>query len=170
MEFKYKKTLLSLAIIGSLGLTGCSSSSSSSDDPADDPAVPQATTTSGAAAKGILNKGAVSAVELNDLAENVGELGTATTIEDGSYSLDLADTYAGGPIQLTITATADTEMKCDVPVGCGTRADDIVDTDTNVDFGEWYKPGENSIHMQALVPSATDGASVDVSISHLLQT
>jgi len=161
MKFTYKKTLLSLAIIGALGLTGCSSSSSSSSDSD----VGSDVTTSGAVAKGILYLGDVNATELDSSAQSVGELGSTQTEIDGSYSLPIAGTYAGGPIQMLMTSSVATQMKCDVAAGCGTRSDDIDDTDSNIDFGEWYKPGDGAIHMQALLGAAASGSSVNVNIT-----
>ena len=126
---------------------------------------PEDITLGGTAAKGIIKGGNVVAEELDASGTVIRQVGSATTIADGSYSLTVGSTYGGGPIQVTISADANTEMKCDVPVGCGTRTDGLADTvnSTIIDFGEWYKPG--SLTMKALVAEAAASDTIDVNIT-----
>lgn len=136
--------------------------------PADDSSSPSPSSISGVqlngtASKGILNGGVVIAEELDESANVIATLGTTTTAADGSYSLTLNDDYAGGIIQITVSVNADTQMKCDVPAGCGWRADNIPDTDYAIDFGEWYKPV--ALTMTALVPDAAANATVNVNVT-----
>ncbi len=159
----FKRTLLGAAIAATLGLTACGGGSSSSDE--DGSSSFTSATTSGTAAKGILNKGVVTAIELGLDQTELRTLSTTMTDINGAYSLTIPSSYAGGPIKVSISSAADTEMKCDVVAGCGNRADDITDTDAVVDFGEWYKPGVDKVAMSALVASATSGSTVAVNIT-----
>lgn len=161
MQYKqtlFKRTALSAAIIATLGLTACGGGGGSSSSDGDSTF---SATSSGTAAKGIISGGIVTATEVT----SGNEVGTAITDNEGKYQLTIGSNYQGGPVQLTINADADTQMKCDATDGCGTRADDIADTDTNIDFGEWYKPGEGGIQMRALLPSASNGAAISASIT-----
>ena len=157
----FKRTALSAAIIATLGLTACGGGGGSSSS--DDGTTSFSASSSGTAAKGIISGGIVTATEVS----TGNEVGTALTDIDGKYQLTIGSNYQGGPIQLTITADADTQMKCDATEGCGTRpADDgITDTDAVVDFGEWYKPGAGGVQMRALIPAASNGATISASIT-----
>lgn len=159
MNKLFKRTVLSAAIITTLGLTACGGGSSSDSDSF------TSADASGTAAKGIISGGIITAVELNTDQTIARELGSTTTAIDGSYELTIPDTYEGGPVQLTLSSNVSTQMKCDVAGGCGDRTDGITDTDTIIDFGEWYKPGDGSVEMTALIPSATSGASLAVNIT-----
>ena len=66
-------------------------------------------------------------------------------------------------LQVTISADDNTRMKCDIPLGCGTRTDGLTDPNSNsiIDFGEFYKPSELS--MTALLPGAVANAVVNAS-------
>ena len=130
-----------------------------------DPVVPSNINLGGTAAKGIIKGGNVVAEELNGSGTVVRQVGSATTIADGSYTLTVGNTYGGGPIQVAISADANTQMKCDVPAGCGTRSDGLADTvnPTIIDFGEWYKPG--SLTMKALVAEAAANDTIGVNIT-----
>ncbi|MBO1926476.1 hypothetical protein J3998_02720 [Thiomicrorhabdus sp. 6S2-11] len=170
MSRTFKRTALAAAILtATLGLTACGSGSSSTDT--------STTTTSGTAAKGIINAGVVIAQEL-DLtaadpfaADALIPLTETQTGETGSYSLELPDSYNGGPILLTLTTSATSEMKCDTVGGCGSfanadDANDILVDNGIIDFGEWYKPNVDSdataVMMQTLIPA---GSSTTISAS-----
>ncbi len=150
-------TVLAIGVV----LSGCGGGGSS--DPS--PSTVTNVTLGGAAAKGIINLGNVVAEELNADGTVLAQVGSAVTSVDGSYTLTVGNNYNGGPIQVTISADANTEMKCDVPLGCGTRADGITDTTnpTTIDFGEWYKPG--SLTMSALVAEAAANDTIGVNIT-----
>lgn len=126
---------------------------------------PENITLGGTAAKGIIKGGNVVAEELDASGSVIRQVGSATTIADGSYTLTVGSSYGGGPIQVTISADANTEMKCDVPAGCGPRSDGLADTvnPTVIDFSEWYKPG--SLTMKALVAEAAANDTIGVSIT-----
>lgn len=119
----------------------------------------------GSAVKGIIKNGKVIAEELDTSGTVVREVGTATTAADGSYSLNISNAYTGGPIQITISADVSTEMKCDIPAGCGARDDGIPDSSnpSTIDFGEWYKPG--SLSMTALIAAAEKNASISANVT-----
>ncbi|MEA1988566.1 MAG: hypothetical protein U9N57_05070 [Pseudomonadota bacterium] len=169
MQYKqsiFKRTALSAAIVATLGLTACGGGGGSSSTDGGTTSFSSATT-SGTAAKGILNKGVVTAIELGSDQTELRTLATTVTDEKGTYALTIPASYTNGPIKVSITSDADTEMKCDISSGCGTRADDITDANSNtiVDFGEWYKPGVDNIQMSALVASAASGASLAVNVT-----
>ncbi len=118
----------------------------------------------GSAVKGIINLGNVVAEELDTSGRVIAQVGSTITGIDGSYRLTVdKNNYKGGPIRVTVSADADTQMKCDVPAGCGVRADSIMDSNNVIDFGEWYKPG--SLMMVALVAEAVTGDSLVVNIT-----
>jgi len=117
----------------------------------------------GSAVKGIINLGNVVAEELDASGRAIARVGSTTTGIDGGYRLTVDKNYKGGPIRVTVSADANTRMKCDVPAGCGVRADGIMDSNNAIDFGEWYKPG--SLTMVALVAEAVTGDSLTVNIT-----
>jgi len=117
----------------------------------------------GTAAKGIIKLGNVVAEELDASGMAIAQVGSAVTDADGSYSLAVGNNYSGGPVRVTVSADENTQMKCDVPAGCGTRTDGIADSNSDIDFGEWYKPG--SLTMTALIAEAATNDSIDVNIT-----
>ncbi|MFC1750089.1 hypothetical protein ACFL2V_14915 [Pseudomonadota bacterium] len=119
----------------------------------------------GTAAKGIIKEGIVTAEEFSSTGMAIADVGQTRTNENGKYQLTLTDNYTGGPIQVTITKDSLTQMKCDVPQGCGTRTDGSNDSNanTNIDFGEWYKPA--SLTMKAMVRAATEGETISANIT-----
>jgi len=163
------KTILGGCIgITSIMLIGCDGGSvpSPSDPPSSNP-LPSSgvnnVTLGGTATKGIINGGNVVAEELDVSGTVITAVGSTTTAADGSYTLDISNDYNGGPIKVTISADENTWMKCDVPAGCGMRTDDIADSDTVIDFSEWYKPG--SLTMMALVAGAVANDTINVNIT-----
>jgi len=158
---KFNKVVLVSAIGLALGLSACGGGGGGSA------AVPAETVTGatigGIASKGIVKSGVVTAEELNTSGDVIATVGNATTAADGSYSLTLNNNYTGGPIQISITANSDTQTKCDAPAGCGTRTDGLTDTDSNIGFGEWYKPV--ALTMTALVPGAEANETLSVSVT-----
>lgn len=113
-------------------------------------------TSSGVAAKGIIQYGAVSAEELNSSGGVVATVGTAETGVDGRYSLTIGSNYNGGPLLLTISGKSDssTKMKCDVSAGCG----------SGINFGDQLTL-DTSFSMTAIVPPVADGASISAQIT-----
>ncbi|OQY00825.1 MAG: hypothetical protein B6I26_05980 [Desulfobacteraceae bacterium 4572_130] len=130
-------TLLTMTVI--LFACGGGSSDSKKDD--------QSFAISGTAAKGIIKNGTVTAYELNTNGSDLAEVGTATTKDDGSYSLSLGTNYGGGVIKIQITNGTDSQMKCDAFDGCG-----------DVQFGEWMNL-PNGFSMDAVV-KPTEGKNV----------
>ncbi|MCF6258436.1 MAG: hypothetical protein L3J98_11195 [Gammaproteobacteria bacterium] len=159
------KTVLGGCIgIASIMLVGCSGEES---DPSPSNPPPSSgvdnVTLDGTAAKGIINGGNVMAEELDASGTVIARIGSTTTAADGSYTLTIDNDYNGGPIKVTISADENTQMKCDVPSGCGMRTDDIADSDTVIDFSEWYKPV--NLTMMALVAEAVANDTISVSIT-----
>lgn len=157
-----------LVLVSTMGLvfvlTGCGGGGGgSSPPPASGSSAITGVTVGGTAAKGIIKGGVVTAEELNGSGVAIATVGNATTGSDGSYSLTLNDNYNGGPIQISITADANTQTKCDAPAGCGTRTDGLSDSDTVIDFGEFYKPA--ALTMTALVPVAASNETLSVSVT-----
>ncbi|HHI92074.1 MAG TPA: hypothetical protein ENK04_00960 [Gammaproteobacteria bacterium] len=143
--------------LAAIMLVGCNS-----DDPVPQPEISNVIL-SGGVAKGVINRGNVVAEELDDNGAVIAKVGSAVTGIDGGYRLTVDRTYSGGPIRVTVSADANTEMKCDVPAGCGERADDITDSDNVIDFGEWYKPG--NLTMVALVAEAKANDSLVANVT-----
>ncbi|MCF6337771.1 MAG: hypothetical protein L3J84_07430 [Gammaproteobacteria bacterium] len=152
----------SIMLVGCGGGEGDPSPSPDVNDPPPSSGVNNVTL-GGTAAKGIINGGNVLAEELAANGSVVNSVGTTTTAADGRYTLTIDDDYTGGPIKVTISADENTQMKCDVPSGCGMRTDDIADNDNVIDFSEWYKPG--SLTMMALVAEAVANDTISVSIT-----
>ena len=159
-EYKFNRFVL-ISVMGvALGLSGCGGGGDSSTAPTNVTGV----TIGGTAAKGIVKDGVVTAEQLNASGDVIATVGSATTAADGSYSLTLNNNYTGGPIQISITANGNTQTKCDVPAGCGTRTDGLSDsTLPGIDFGEWYKPA--ALTMTALVPDAKSNEKLSVSVT-----
>ena len=159
-EYKFNR-LVMISVAGlALGLSGCGGGGDSSTAPTNVTGV----TIGGTAAKGIVKDGVVTAEQLNASGDAIATVGSATTAADGSYSLTLNNNYTGGPIQISITANGNTQTKCDVPIGCGTRTDGLSDsTLPGIDFGEWYKPA--ALTMTALVPDAKSNEKLSVSVT-----
>ncbi|MGW8368138.1 MAG: hypothetical protein ACWGPN_05595 [Gammaproteobacteria bacterium] len=101
----------------------------------------------GGAAKGIVNMGDVVAEELDASGNVLREVGSATTDAD------------------TLSSNAQTELKCDIPAGCGTRSDGLADDDMSIDFGEWYVPGAGNLTLVALIPEAEADATVSAAVT-----
>ncbi len=162
--FKLKTLSLTVATLA-LSLGGCGGGGGSAPSVSDlsNLSGTSGVSMNGTAAKGIIKSGNVIAEELDSSGSALRTVGSATTAADGSYEISVDSSYAGGPIQITISADANTEMKCDIPAGCGTRSDDILDTNTSVDFAEWYKPG--SLTMTALVAEAATNDTINVNVS-----
>jgi hypothetical protein len=114
----FKKAALSLAIASSIALVGCSGSSSSGGG---DPVTmnPSTQSVSGTAVKGVLKNARVTIYELDDSGERIGEVGAATTNDDGEYEADLNDSYQGGLLEIEVTSVpGQTRMVCDASA-CG---------------------------------------------------
>lgn len=154
MKYKFQKTILALSVSAILSACGGGGGGGS---PAIDASL------SGKAAKGIVINGLVVAKELDNTGAVLREVGSATTGSDGSYSLDLDNSYEGGLIEIMVTSGPDTTTVCDVVGGCGTRTDTITDSNTTIDFSEQYKP--SSLSMTALLPDAEDGESIAVQVT-----
>ena len=160
----FKKSLLAISIVTIL--SACGGGSSGDETAGTTGGTALNASISGVAAKGIIIGGNVVASELNaDKTVKNANVGSATTDSNGAYSLDLNDTYEGGPIEIKVTTSASTLVVCDVSNGCGTRTDDVTDTDTVIDFGEQYKPGADNLSMTALLPDAEDGETISVQIT-----
>jgi len=113
-------------------------------------------TSTGVAAKGIIQYGAITAEELNSSGNVIATVGTAETDATGAYSLSIGSNYTGGPILLTISGKSDgsTQMKCDVSAGCG----------TGVSFGQTMTL-DTTFTMTAIVPPVASGASISAQIT-----
>ena len=156
---KFNKVVLVSVMDLAFGLSSCGGGGGDSSS-----FTPSTITVGGTAAKGIVKDGVVTAKELNASGDVIATVGSATTGNDGTYSLTLNDNYNGGPIQISITADGNTQTKCDVPAGCGTRTDGLSDsTLPGIDFGEWYKPA--ALTMTALVPDAEANETISVSVT-----
>lgn len=143
MEFK--KLALAIAISTALTACGGGGGSSSSDSPS------SSYTVSGTAAKGIIQKGIVTAEEY--VGTDWKAVGNTTTDDNGKYTLALSG-YTGGPLRIKITADSSTTMKCDDASGCG-------DTAT---FGQSIALS-NDFSMAAILPSVSSTTLSDVPVT-----
>lgn len=140
-----------LTACGGGGSGGGSSSGGSNPDPA-----PAGSTVQGSAAKGIIQGGVVTAVELDSSGNELAQVGSAITESDGNYSLVLNNDYAGGVLKLTVTTTPETRMVCDVFDGCG----------TGINFGDLFELPA-AFEMNAVVPPSSTGSTVTSQITPL---
>ena len=98
-----KKSALSMAVALALAaLVGCGGGGGSGGGGSDDRNDPQpvANSVSGVAAKGGVQQGIVTAIELNGSGVELGAVGSAVTDAAGGYQLQLSDQYQGGLIKL----------------------------------------------------------------------
>ncbi len=110
---------LALAIAISTALTACGGGDSSSSSSSSSSSTASTYTISGTAAKGIIQKGIVTAKEY--VGGTWTTVGSTLTDDNGDYTLSLSG-YAGGVLKIEITAGANTTMKCDGSSGCGDAA------------------------------------------------
>ncbi len=141
-----KKALLPLAVTAAVTLSaGCSDSKHNSAPPSD----VTKSTLSGTAAKGIIQSGIVTAVELDASGSDVATVGTTKTDESGHYELKLGDNYTGGVVRLRISADSNTTMKCDAFDGCGgSEFGDSVSLDSNFSLDAVVKPEADTVKVQ----------------------
>lgn len=141
-----KKVLLPLAVTAAVALsTGCSDSKHNSAPPSD----VTKSTLSGTAAKGIIQSGIVTAVELDASGNDVATVGTTTTDASGHYELKLGDNYTGGVVRLRISAGSNTTMKCDAFDGCGTSTFGAsVSLDAGFSLDAVVKPSTDTVKVQ----------------------
>ncbi len=151
-----------LTVLISAAIAGCSGNSAD-NTPTDNFTSYNGIELHGTAAKGIINKGVISAQELDSLGQSVATVGSAETDDSGRYQLTLTN-YRGGPLLLTLSSGPDTTMRCDVVDGCGPRMDDSIrDSNNSVDFGEWYIPAPFTL--TALLPRAGENETITLSIT-----
>jgi|GEM_PF-1803057 len=141
-----KKALLPLAVTAAVTLSaGCSDSKHNSAPPSDI----TKSTLSGTAAKGIIQSGIVTAVELDSSGSDVATVGTTKTDERGHYELKLGDNYTGGVVRLRISADSNTTMKCDAFDGCGgSEFGDSVSLGSNFSLDAVVKPEADTVKVQ----------------------
>jgi hypothetical protein len=96
-------------------LTGCGGGGGGSNTPTQT----AQTSVQGTAVKGIMQSATVTAVELDSHGNSLGVVGTATTDTNGAYRIVLNSNYKGGIVKISVTAGANTKMKCDSVNGCG---------------------------------------------------
>jgi uncharacterized protein (DUF2141 family) len=149
-SFKRNLIALALSAIVATGCGGGGNTTSTSTHP--DSLIP--TTIGGAAAKGIVSSGIITAYELNTQGVKGDAVGSTTTDADGSYSLTLDAAYDGtSALLIELTANATTLMVCDALNGCGDTARG--DTFTlPTDFT-----------LRAILPAATAGSIVSAQVT-----
>lgn len=147
-----KKNLLVLAVSAAL-VTGCGGGSSTTSSTG---AGTGSSTIGGGAAKGIISGGIVKAYPLDASGTpSATAVGSATTAADGTYSLQLDDTYDGASsLLLELTANASTTMICDALNGCG----------AGIVRGASFNPPAN-FKLRAILPPVTAGSSVNAQLT-----
>ena len=143
-------TLMGLMLFGLLSIVASGDGDGGTDETTFD------ASSSGVAAKGIIQYGVVTAKELDSSGAALRTVGSAETDTGGAYSLSIGSNYAGGPLLLTITGKSDgtTKMVCDVAGGCG----------GGVSFGGTL-PLDTTFSMTAIVPPVANGASISAQIT-----
>lgn len=129
----FKKTALSLAVLALAACGGGGSSSGGGGGNGGPPAAPAAKT-GGTAAKGIIAGALVEAKKADD-----SLIGTDTTAEDGTYSINL-NGYSGSVfLTLKVPDSGVALVTCDV-ASCGAagEGDNDIDGDNTIEFGEQY--------------------------------
>lgn len=151
-KISLKRNLLVLAISAALA-TGCGGGSSTVSSTG---AGTGSSTIGGGAAKGIVSGGIVKAYPLDASGKpSATAVGSATTAADGTYSLQLDDTYDGtSSLLLELTADASTTMICDALNGCG----------TGIIRGASFNPPAN-FKLRAILPPVTAGSSVNAQLT-----
>jgi hypothetical protein len=96
-------------------------------------------TVKGAAIKGVIANGVVSAYSVNEEAQTLSLLSSTHTDSAGKFVLQIPESALNSPVLMQITASSDgTTMRCDQALGCISESD-----------GQWYGLGE-------ALPLATD--------------
>jgi hypothetical protein len=147
-------TVLAITLVG-----GCGSGGGGSTP------VSFSATSTGAVVDGIVKHALVVANELDASGNVIRQVGSATTDDNGEYSITIDASYTGGPLDFVLTGDATTTMVCDVLTGCGQRNDSISDPNGNstVDFGE--EMNVNGLKMDAIIGKANAGDTLSVNIT-----
>lgn len=146
--------IFTLIIILALGFQGCGGGGGNTNTPT----IPESLTLNGAAVKGVVANAEVAAYEIDsDGLASTTALATSTSDENGDYSLDLPDSFTGGPLLLKLTAHDDgsTTMKCDVADGC-----------FGVAFGESFAVPAN-FELLAVLGNSSAGDEVTLNLTAL---
>ena len=160
----HTKSMLTLCLCASLA--GCFGSDDDDETPTPNPE-PVNAALSGAASKGIIIGGTVTAYEIVDGVVTDTVLGTATTGDDGTYSINIE----GGEAKLfkvvISVPTGGASMKCDMPDGCDVDGDGNIDVDTE-SFGKVI-PLPADFTLSAIASLAADATSISTNVTVLTQ-
>lgn len=149
--------VFTLIIIVAMSIQGCGGGSDGGGD-ATTPPAPEPLTLNGAAVKGLVANAEVAAYEIDSAGvAATTALATSTTDENGDYSLDIPDSFTGGPLLLGLSANDDgsTTMKCDVADGC-----------SGVIFGESFSVPVN-FELLAVLGNSSAGDEVTLNLTAL---
>lgn len=147
----FKKSLLVVSVAAALSLAGCGGGGGSSGGTT--PPVVASSKIAGAAAKGIIKNGVVTAVELNANGSEKQQVGTALTDVNGAYELTLSSGYTGGALLIKLSAGAGSKMICDAIAGCNGTAYGV-EMDLPANFG-----------MNAISPPVAAGSVVKTQVT-----
>ena len=158
----FKRNLIPLAI-SAIVATGCGGGTTTTSTPTttdnetstiSTPPSSTPTTIDGAAAKGIVSNGIITAYEFDAQGAKGNAVGNATTDANGSYSLTLDATYDGtSALLIELTANATTRMVCDALNGCGDTA-----------RGETFTPPADFL-LRTILPAATAGSTINAQVT-----
>lgn len=150
----FKQNQLALSIFLALSVTACGGGGGSSTPTT--PTTPTPTVSSkigGAAAKGIIKNGVVTAYELDASGSKKQQVGTATTDASGAYELALSSSYTGGALLIELSKGNGSKMVCDALAGCNGTA-----------YGaEMDLP--DAFSMTAIAPPASAGSTVKTQVT-----
>ena len=146
---QFQQSAVAVAIASALTLTACGGSG---DNARIDP-VATNRTVSGTAAKGIIQHGLVTAVELNANGTAARTVGTTTTDTKGKYQLKLNSNYRGGPLRVTVASQPGTTMICDIH-------------STVCEYGKPFTPGAG-FSLNAVLPPVAEDATISAQVTPL---
>ena len=153
--------ILALGALGAASLTqgcGCSSNNNSTNTVVEPPPGETPTVSiSGAAVKGVVGGGVVSAFTLdNKGVVSAQPFTTAVTDALGKYTIKIPETYIGKPISFRISPASNdtTKLTCDLDIGCG----------GTVKFGDKFTlPTNSKLVLETIVPALDKTKNVNLS-------
>lgn len=139
--------LMAISLLAACGGGGGGSSSGGSTGQ------PVSTQVTGTASKGILSNAIVTAYAISNGTKG-SQLAQTRTSSNGQYNLTLIN--HSGPVLVELTVDTNTQMKCDIPAGCG----------TGIAFGENVNPA--GLTLQSVLPQASGSVQAAITpFTHL---
>lgn len=147
----FKQTQLALSIFLALSVAACGGGGGGTSSTPTTPTV--STKIGGAAVKGIIKNGVVTAYELDASGSKKQQVGTATTNASGAYELTLSSSYTGGALLIELSKGSGSKMVCDALAGCNGTA-----YGAEMDLPDGF-------NMTAIAPPASAGSTVKTQVT-----